>query len=54
MNDIDIFFFNFLYMYREIISKNNLDLNIVFVFLIVKFEIKKLFIIGVLNSIIFW
>lgn len=54
MNDIDTFSSNFLYMYREITSKNNLDLNTALVLLIVKSETKKLFITGVLNSIIFW
>lgn len=53
MNDIDTFSSNFLYMYREITSKNNLDFNTALVLLIVMSETKKLFITGVLNSIIF-
>lgn len=53
MNDIDTFSSNFLYIYRDITSKNNLDLNTALVLLIVKSETKKLFITGVLNSIIF-
>lgn len=52
MNDIDTFSSNFLYMYRDITSKYNLDLNTALVLLIVKSETKKLFITGVLNSII--
>lgn len=54
MNDIDTFSSNFLYMYRDITSKNNLDFNTALVLLIVKSETKKLLITGVLNSIIFW
>lgn len=54
MNDIDTFSSNFLYIYRDITSKNNLDFNTALVLLIVKSETKKLFITGVLNSIIFW
>lgn len=53
MNDIDTFSSNFLYIYRDITSKNNLDFNTSLVLLIVMSETKKLFITGVLNSIIF-
>lgn len=54
MNDIDTFSSNFLYMYSEITSKNNLDLNTALVLLIVKSETKELFITDrALNSIIF-
>lgn len=44
MNDIDTFSSNFLYIYRDITSKNNLDFNTALVLLIVKSETKKLFI----------
>lgn len=53
MNDIDTFSSNFLYIYHDITSKNNLDFNTALVLLIVMSETKKLFITGVLNSIIF-
>lgn len=53
MNDIDTFSSNFLYMYHDITSKNNLDFNTALVLLIVMSETKKLLITGVLNSIIF-